>query len=104
MKEMEFKLISKEKDEIELEIINADRTLLIPLVEAMNDDEKVEYAIYHFDHPYLSNPTIKIKVREGKPQAAIKRAAKKLERVYEDLYNSYSYAIKAAQLKSQGSA
>ncbi len=104
MKEMEFKLISKEKDEIELEVINADRTLLIPLIEAMNDDEKVEYAIYHFDHPYLSNPTIKIKVREGKPQAAIKRAAKKLERVYEELYKSYSHSIKAAQLKSQGSA
>lgn len=104
MNEMEFKLISKEKDEIELEVINADRTLLIPIVEEMNQDEKVEYAIYHFDHPYLSNPTIKIKVKEGKPQAAIKRAAKKLERVYEELYESYTRAIKAAQSKSQESA
>jgi len=104
MNEMEFKLISKEKDEIELEVINADRTLLIPIVEEMNKDEKVEYAIYHFEHPYLSNPTIKIKVKEGKPQAAIKRAAKKLERVYEEIYESYSKAIKVAQSKPQESA
>ncbi len=101
MKEMEFNLISKEKNEIVFEVINADRTLLIPLVEEMNKDEKVEYAIYHFDHPYLSNPTLKIKVKEGKPQAAIKRAAKKLEKVYEELYNEYQKALRSVQLKSQ---
>ncbi len=97
MKEMEFKVISKEKNEIVVEVINADRTLLIPLVEEMNRDDKVEYAIYHYEHPYLSNPTIKIKVREGKPQAAIKRAAKKLERIFEDLHKKYATEIKSLQ-------
>ncbi len=85
MKEMEFKIISKEKNEMVLEVINADRTLLIPLVEELNRDDMVEMAIYHYDHPYLENPTLKIRVKSGKPQAAIKRAAKKLEKVFEDL-------------------
>ncbi len=97
MKEMEFKVISKDKTTIELEVLNADRTLLIPLIDEMNRDEKVEYAIYHYDHPYLSNPTVKIKVNEGKPQAAIKRAAKKLERVYEALHEDFEKKIKAVQ-------
>ena len=97
MKEMEFKVLTKEKDMIEVEVINADRTLLIPLVEEMNRDEKVEYAIYHYDHPYLSNPTIKIKVREGKPQAAIKRAAKRMEKIFDDLYRKFDTEVKSLQ-------
>ena len=101
MKEMEFKVVSKEKNGIVVEVVNADRTLLVPLVEEMNRDDKVEYAIYHYDHPYLSNPTIKIRVREGKPQAAIKRAAKKLEKVYDELYLEFERALRAVQAKSQ---
>ncbi len=97
MKEMEFKVISKDKSTIELEVLNADRTLLIPLIEEMNNDEKVEYATYHYDHPYLSNPTLKIKVSEGKPQAAIKRAAKKLEKIYDELHREFEKKIKAVQ-------
>ncbi|NPA75087.1 MAG: DNA-directed RNA polymerase subunit L [Euryarchaeota archaeon] len=97
MKEMEFKVISKDKTTIELEVLNADRTLLIPLVEEMNKDEKVEYAKYHYDHPYLSNPVLKIKVNSGKPQAAIKRAAKKLEKVYEELHEEFEKKVKAVQ-------
>ncbi|HHE75860.1 MAG TPA: DNA-directed RNA polymerase subunit L [Candidatus Aciduliprofundum boonei] len=95
MKEMEFKVISKEKNEMVLEVINADRTLLIPLVEELNRDEMVEVATYHYDHPYLENPTLKIKVKSGKPQAAIKRAAKKLEKLFEELEKNFEKAIKS---------
>ena len=89
MKEMEFKIISKEKNEMVLEVINADRTLLIPLVEELNKDDMVEQAIYHYDHPYLENPTLKIRVKSGKPQAAIKRAAKRLEKVFEEMEKEF---------------
>ncbi len=95
MKEMEFRVISKSKDALELEVVNADRTLLIPLVEELNRDEKVVSAIYHYEHPYLENPTLKIKVKEGKPQAAIKRASKKLEKIFEDLQKEFENSIKS---------
>ena len=97
MKEMEFKVITKDKKTIEMTVLNADRTLLIPLVEEMNKDDKVEYATYHYEHPYLIDPTLKIKVTEGKPQAAIKRAAKKLEKVYDDLHLEFEKKIKVPQ-------
>ena len=92
MKEMEFKIISKEKNEMVLEVINADRTLLIPLIEELNKDEMVEQAIYHYNHPYLENPTLKIRVKSGKPQAAIKRAAKRLEKVFEEMEKGFEKA------------
>lgn len=89
MKDMEFKIVSKEKNEMVLEVVNADRTLLIPLVEELNKDDMVEQAIYHYEHPYLENPTLKIKVKSGKPQAAIKRAAKRLEKVFEEMEKEF---------------
>ncbi len=95
MKEMEFRVLSKEKNEMVLEVVNADRTLLIPLVEELNRDEMVESAIYHYEHPYLENPTLKIRVKSGKPQAAIKRAAKKIEKVFEELEKEFDRAIKS---------
>jgi len=95
MKEMEFKVISKKKNELVLEVINADRTLLIPLVEELNRDDMVELATYHYEHPYLENPTLKIRVKSGKPQAAIKRASKKLEKIFEELEKKFETAIKS---------
>ncbi len=95
MKEMEFKVISKKKKELVLEVINADRTLLIPLVEELNRDDMVELATYHYEHPYLENPTLKIRVKSGKPQAAIKRASKKLEKIFEELEKKFETAIKS---------
>ncbi|AGB05060.1 DNA-directed RNA polymerase, subunit L [Aciduliprofundum sp. MAR08-339] len=89
MKEMEFRIISKEKNEMVLEVVNADRTLLIPLVEELNRDDMVEQAIYHYEHPYLENPTLKIRVKSGKPQAAIKRAAKRLEKIFEEMEKEF---------------
>ncbi|MCD6276226.1 MAG: DNA-directed RNA polymerase subunit L [Thermoplasmata archaeon] len=95
MKEMEFKVISKKKNELVLEVINADRTLLIPLVEELNRDDMVELATYHYEHPYLENPTLKIRVKSGKPQAAIKRSSKKLEKIFEELEKKFETAIKS---------
>jgi len=59
MKEMEFNIISKEKNEIVFEVVNPDRTLLIPLVEELNKDDKVELASYHMEHPYQSKPILR---------------------------------------------
>ncbi len=97
MKEMEFKVRAKEKNEIVVEVMNADRTILIPLVEELNKDDMVESAIYHYEHPYLENPTIKIRVKGGKPQSAIKRAAKKLEKVFDDMGKKFEKSIQSAR-------
>jgi len=75
---MEFKLLKKQKDMIQLEVIGADDTLLFPLLHQLLKDENVEDCSYVSGHPKLDNPKLMVKVKDGKPQSALKKAAKAL--------------------------
>lgn len=75
---MEIKLLKKQKDLIQLEIIGADDTMIFPLVHQLLKDENVEDCVYVAGHPKLDNPSLTVKVKDGKPQSALKKAAKAL--------------------------
>jgi DNA-directed RNA polymerase subunit L len=75
---MELRLLKKQKDMIQLEVIGADDTLLFPLVHQLQKDEAVEDCSYVSGHPKLDNPVLTVKVKDGKPQSALKKAAKAL--------------------------
>ncbi len=81
---MELKLLKKGKQSIEFELMDADKTILHPLVEELLNDNKVELARYIVGHPQLDNPKIFVKVKEGKPQTVVKRVAKKLEKQFKE--------------------
>ena len=81
---MEIRLISKEKNSMEIEIIGEDETLLEPLKQKLLEDKNVELATYLTGHPMLENPKIFVKVKSGKPQSAFKTAAKALSKEYDD--------------------
>jgi len=81
---MNVKLISKEKDSIEVEVEGENETLLEPLKQKLLADDKVVTATYVIGHPLLDKPKIYVKVRDGKPQAALKRAAKALANDYKE--------------------
>ncbi len=85
MDEMSFKVINKGKDFIELEVTNYDNTILRPLVDELSKDPMVVETRYHIEHPVIDNPTLYIKVKEGKPQAAIRRALKKIDKYFEEM-------------------
>ncbi len=79
---MELNLVSKSKDSMEIEIVGEDETLLYPLQQKLLEDKAVVFATYDKGHPLLDNPKLIVKVKEGKPQAALKRAAKALANDY----------------------
>jgi DNA-directed RNA polymerase subunit L len=89
MKEMEFVVVDKGKDFITYEVKNNDNTILRPLVEEIENDSMVENVRYYFEHPYFSNPRINIKVKQGKPQAALKRSLRRMEKTYENIYAQF---------------
>lgn len=80
-----FRVVSREKNTITIEMLNYDNTLLRPLVDEILRDEQVEDSRYYVKHPVIDNPQIYVKVKTGKPQAAVKRAIKKLSKTYENL-------------------
>jgi DNA-directed RNA polymerase subunit L len=75
---MQFKLVEKKKDSIKVEIADADETLIYPLIHELMQDKNVSDARYVTGHPKLDKSTLTVEVKEGKPQAALKKAAKSL--------------------------
>ncbi len=81
----QLRVLSKEKNTITLEMLNYDNTILRPLIDEILKDEQVEETRYYIKHPIIDNPEIFVRVKTGKPQAAVKRSIKRLSKVYENL-------------------
>jgi DNA-directed RNA polymerase subunit L len=96
-----FNIISKDKDSIKLEMINYDNTLLRPLAEEILKDDKVVDSYYYIKHPEIDNPQIYVKVSTGKPQAAIKRTIKRMNKIYESLYSDFEKELEKLELKKE---
>ena len=73
---MDITLISKDKKSMEIEIIGENETLLTPLKEKLLEDDKVVFSTFIRGHPFLDNPKLYVEVNDGKPQTALKRAAR----------------------------
>ena len=73
---MEIELISKDKRSIEIKIPKSEETLILPLEHELLGDSKTEYAAFTKQHPFLSDPVIRIRVKDGKPQTSLKRSSR----------------------------
>jgi DNA-directed RNA polymerase subunit L len=79
---MELKLVEKKKDSIRVEIEDPDETLIYPLIHELLQDKNVKDARYSTGHPQLDKAVLAVIVKDGKPQAALKKAAKALANQY----------------------
>ena len=75
---MEVKLLDKKKNSIKVEIKGPDETLINPLIHELLQDKNVVEARFSTSHPQLDKAILTVEVKEGKPQAALKKAAKAL--------------------------
>ncbi len=82
---MNVHVVEKEHDVLRLEIPKGEETLLIPLVEALQNEEKVVEARYYLGHPFLDRPTLYLKTKGEKPPQVLKRVLKDLADLYGDL-------------------
>ncbi len=86
---MELELIEKDKDSIKVQVLNSDMTLISPLISELLSDEMVSEVKYITGHPDLDIPVLYVKVKSGKPQTALKRAAKNLSNQFKDAKESF---------------
>jgi DNA-directed RNA polymerase subunit L len=86
---MELRVVEKTNDMIRMELPRGEETLLIPLVEALQKEEKVVEARYYLGHPYLERPTLILKTKGEKPQQILKRVLKDLADLYGDLLTDF---------------
>jgi DNA-directed RNA polymerase subunit L len=81
---MEIRVVEKDHDTLRLELPKGEETILVPLVEALQAEEKVVEARYYLGHPYLDSPTLYLKTKGEKPQQVLKRVLKDLSDLYGD--------------------
>ena len=81
---MELRLVNKTGNRLEIEVIGENDTLLNLLKQKLLTDPAVETATYVMGHPYLDNPTFVVETKSGKPDAAVKNAAKDLRAQFDE--------------------
>ena len=82
---MELRLVNKTANRLEIEVIGENDTLLNLLKQKLLADPAVETATYIMGHPYLDNPLFVVEVKNGKPEQALKNAAKELRGNFDEL-------------------
>jgi DNA-directed RNA polymerase subunit L len=86
---MDIRVIEREHDVLRIEIPDGEETLLIPLVEALQAEEKVVEARYFIGHPSLDRPTLYLKTKGEKPATVLKRVLKDLADLYADVLTDF---------------
>lgn len=81
---MELRLVNRTNTKLELEVIGENDTLLNLLKQKLLEDPSVETATYVMGHPYLDNPLFVVETKTGKPDAALKTAAKDLRQQFDE--------------------
>ncbi|MEM0128941.1 MAG: RpoL/Rpb11 RNA polymerase subunit family protein [Thermoplasmata archaeon] len=95
---MDVRVAEKDQNSLRLELPQGEETLLIPLVEALQGEEKVVEARYYLGHPYLDRPALYLRTKGEKPQQVLKRVLKDLADGYGDLLADFDK--KAEKLKA----
>jgi DNA-directed RNA polymerase subunit L len=81
---VELNVVEKTSDTLKVELSKGDETLLIPIVERLQLEEKVVEARYLLGHAFLDRPTLYVRTKGEKPQAVLKRVLKDLVDLYGD--------------------
>ena len=87
---MKIDVLEKEKDKLKLEI--HDNLTLVNLLNENIWKQKIKYAAYAVDHPYLSKPVLT--VSSTSPKAVIIKAAEQIIEDVKELRKKVQHAIK----------
>lgn len=96
---MEIEVANKTKDEIEIIIKGEEETIFPALRKKLLEDERVVHANYTIVHPLLDPPKFYVRVIDGKPQNALKRASRALASEYSDALRQVKTQLKELGLE-----
>jgi DNA-directed RNA polymerase subunit L len=64
---MEVKILSNEKNTLEMELAGADQSLAQLLAEKLSEDKDVEFASFKVEHPLVALPKLLVRTKKGEP-------------------------------------
>lgn len=92
---MDVRVIRKDDKMIEVELIGENETLLNVMKQRLLQSPDVESATFLVGHPLLDQPRLVAHVRKGKPEAALKAAAKELREELDKLETEFLRSARA---------
>lgn len=90
---MGLKIVSKEKNMIEIEL-EKNETFVNALREELVSDDNIESVICTVGHPMLDKPKIFVRVKKGKGASALEKAVKNLGKKTEEFRTAFEKAEK----------
>lgn len=84
---MQLQLVERTENSIKIGINDADTTLVMPLIEKLNDNKKVKIVRYIETHPELDMPELYVEMYEGDPVSAIVDAADEISQYFSGIVN-----------------
>ena len=82
---MQLQLIDKTENSIKIGIIDADTTLILPVIEKLNADSDVKIVRFIETHPELDTPALYVEMHSGNPVDAIVKASEEIADYFSDI-------------------
>ena len=87
---MEVKIVTNEKNILELELVGADQSLAQLITMRLNEDKDVDFASYKLEHPILSSPTLYVRTKKGDPSKLVLSVVASLKKDIEDFKKQFT--------------
>ncbi|MEK6985573.1 MAG: DNA-directed RNA polymerase subunit L [Candidatus Thermoplasmatota archaeon] len=92
---MRLNVVSKTDNDLEIEVLGENETLLNPIKQALLADKDVEFAEYIIEHPTLATPKIFLRTKgKAKPDVVLKRTIKGLVAEFDQFETLFAAALK----------
>jgi len=97
---MKIKVLKKTSNELKIEVEGEGHTLCNVLQKVLLEDDTIEMAGYHIQHPLIGNPVVYVRTKgKQKPETTLGEAAKKIRSQCKEFRRSFEKALNEWQGK-----
>lgn len=82
---MQLQLIDRTENSIKIGLLDADTTILMPIIEKLNENKDVKIVRFIETHPELDVPALYVEMHSGDPVAAIKNASDEIAEYFSEV-------------------
>ncbi len=84
-----MKIISKDKNTLEIETEGIDHSLLQMLSDRLSSEKGIEFVSYKVEHPLVGHPKLVIRTKSGDPQKILLKAVSEIKKEVEDFRSQF---------------
>jgi DNA-directed RNA polymerase subunit L len=87
---MEVKVLTNEKNVLELELVGSDTSLAQLISERLNQDKDVEFSSFKVEHPLLAHPKLYVRTKKGDASKLVLEKIEEIKKELADFRNQFT--------------